>query len=256
MLRLFVVALATLTLVATADARPRHHEAEAKKTAKASKRSKHKRIKHKHHALAHGPIHGQSYGAPWDGELHDAAELPAGDGYVIRRPYRAFGTRSTVDYVSRAIADIREQFPDAHVLAIGDISAKDGGPITEHHSHQSGRDIDIGLIYKDKPAGFPASFVAATEDNLDLEATYALVSEFVDTAKDDAGVQVIFLDYNVQGMLVRWAKDHGEDAELLAHMFQYPHRGASGSIVRHEPNHDNHIHVRFRCPKNDTACTN
>src|SRR5262249_28809736 len=149
-------------------------------------------------------------------------------------PYRAFGTRSTIDYVSRAIADIREQFPDAHVLAIGDISAREGGPITEHHSHQSGRDVDIGLIYKQKPEGFPASFVTATEDNLDLEATYALVSEFADTAKDDAGVQVIFLDYRVQGMLVHWAKDHGEDPELLAHMFQYPNRGASGSLVRHE----------------------
>jgi murein endopeptidase len=253
-MRLLCVA-AALFVATTASAKPRHHDV-AKQASKATKAIKrlHKHLKHR--PLAHGPIHGQSYGAPWDGELHDAAELPEGDGYVIRRPYRAFGTRATVDYVSRAITDFRAQFPDAHVLAIGDISAKDGGQITEHHSHQSGRDVDIGLVYKTQPEGFPKSFVTATDDNLDAEATYALLSEFADTEKLDGGVQVIFLDYNVQGILVRWAQEHGEDAEMLARMFQYPHRGASGALVRHEPNHDNHMHVRFRCPKNDTACSN
>ena len=56
---------------------------------------------------------------------------------------------------SDAILDIRARFPDVHVLAIGDLSQKHGGAITEHRSHQSGRDADIGLIYKEQPAGFP-----------------------------------------------------------------------------------------------------
>src|SRR5262245_43514437 len=38
------------------------------------------------------PARGQSIGAPWEGRLQKATELPPGDGYHIRRPTRAFGT--------------------------------------------------------------------------------------------------------------------------------------------------------------------
>ena len=58
---------------------------------------------------------------------------------------RRFGTRTAVDFIERVVSDVRDQFPDQHILAIGDISAEHGGQITEHHSHQSGRDVQIGL---------------------------------------------------------------------------------------------------------------
>jgi hypothetical protein len=174
---------------------------------------------------------------------------------VIRRPWRRYGTRTTVDYVLKVITDVRDQFPDAHVLAIGDISAEHGGQITEHHSHQSGRDVDIGLIYKHKPAGYPASFIPATEDNLDCEATYALLAGFAATHGEPGGAQVIFLDYDLQRLLYDWAKEHDVDPDVLDRTFQYPHgRGSSAGLVHHEPNHDNHMHVRFKCPRGDSAC--
>lgn len=200
------------------------------------------------------PVTGQSVGAPWQGLLRDAARLPDGDGYHIRRPWRSYGTRSTVELVERVITEWRDEFPHAHVLAIGDLSAEHGGPITEHHSHQTGRDADIGLIYKVQPRGYPASFVVATQDNLDCAATFALVEDFAKTARADGGAQVMFLDFNVQGMLYRWAKEHGVEDDELDHLFQYPHRGQSVGLVRHEPNHANHLHVRFKCPREDSGC--
>lgn len=233
------LAAAVLVLLATTVADARVHKKHAKRVA---------------HAV-HGPVRGQSLGAPWQGELRDAARLPEGDGYTLRRPWRAFGTRATVDFVERVITDVREQFPDAHVLAIGDLSAEHGGAITEHHSHQSGRDADIGLVYKSKPAGFPENFVSATADNLDCAATYALIAGFAETAREDGGAQVIFLDFKVQSLIYAWAKTAGIDDDVLDRTFQFPHgRGASAGLVRHEPNHDNHLHVRFRCPRGDTAC--
>jgi murein endopeptidase len=250
-----VCSLAWLT-AASAEARPKrdaHHHATAKK----SKRSAHA-APVKHHAMAYVPrglIEGQSLGQPWSGKLHDATELPEGDGYVIRRPWRAFGTRTTVEIIHHALVDFREQFPDSHVLAVGDISQESGGQITQHHSHQSGRDVDIGLVYKSKPESFPREFVHATADNLDCEATYALLEEFAETAHEDGGVQVIFMDFTVQGLLYHWAQDHGEDQDILDKLFQYPNRGGSG-LVRHVVNHDNHMHVRFKCPAADTSCTN
>lgn len=198
---------------------------------------------------------GQSYGAPWDGVLRNSEQLADGDGYFVRRPLRSFGTRSTIDAVKRAVTTVREQFPDSHVLAIGDISAQLGGPITGHRSHQSGRDVDVGLIYKTKPDSFPYDFALATDDNLDCEATYALINEFAD-ATADGGVQVIFLDFDVQRMIYDWAVAHGEDPLELQKLFQFPNRDARGTLVQHAPNHGDHLHVRFACPKTEPSCSN
>src|SRR6185503_7010615 len=101
--------------------------------------------------VVRGPVEGQSIGAPWFGQLQDAAKLENGDGWYIRRSYRAYGTSSTIDFVSRVLADVVDRFPDIPTIAIGDISAERGGRISEHSSHQSGRDIDVGLIFTDRP---------------------------------------------------------------------------------------------------------
>jgi murein endopeptidase len=258
-MRSFVVVAASLLLAtASADAKPTKRDKHHATTKKSATRSAHAgkrmpRIRAPY--VIRGPVEGQSLGLPWQGKLREPTELPAGDGYVIRRPYRAFGTRTTVDIIHHALTDMHVQFPDAHVIAVGDISQESGGQITQHHSHQSGRDVDIGLVYKTRPESYPQDFVSATADNLDCEATYALLNEFAETANEDGGVQVIFLDYNVQGLLYRWAKDNGEDVSILDKLFQYPNRGAA-TLVRHVVNHDNHMHVRFRCPESDSSCRN
>ena len=258
-MRALAVAIGLLAIAATADAKPKPRRASStekpekrssKHAAKKAKRTAHSEAREKRFEVK-GPIHGQSVGAPWSGRLRDATELPAGDGYVIRRPWRAFGTKSTVEAIFHVIGRVREQFPDMHVLAIGDISAKEGGRISEHNSHQSGRDVDIGPVYYKKPRSYPDSFVVATEYNLDCEATYALVEEFAKTGR----VQMMFLDFRVQGLLVDWARANDIDEDHLRELFQFPHgRGSSEGMVRHEPNHQDHIHVRFRCPPGDTAC--
>jgi murein endopeptidase len=280
MMRSLVVAIALLGFVTTADAKPRKAKktvatktvgtkssTKTERTTKSSKRDKRttkrsakkKRVatttrRHPRYEIR-GPVVGQSLGAPWQGRLRDAVQLERGDGWHLRRPYRAYGTSSTVELVHRVLADLADRFPDIHDIAVGDISAEHGGRISEHSSHQSGRDIDIGLIFIEKPSGYPDSFVAGTEDNLDLEATFVLVEEFAKTAQESDGVQMIFLDFTLQGLLYNWALENGEAEDYLAKLFQFPHgRGASAGIVRHEPNHADHIHVRFRCPSGDSAC--
>ncbi len=282
---LVVVALALFAFATTADAKPRRaKKAVAAKTDKTDKADKAKRAKktdkraarkwsgedslrpagkkrvafatRKHPRIViRGPIEGQSVGACWQGRLREAAKLHESDAWYIRRPYRSYGTQSTVDFVEHVLTDIVDRFPDIHRIAVGDISAETGGQISDHSSHQSGRDIDIGLIFSEKPANYPESFVTGTADNLDLEATFVLVEEFAKTAEAAGGVQMIFLDFNVQGLLYNWALENGETEEYLARLFQFPHgRGSSAGIVKHEPNHTDHIHVRFKCPGGDTAC--
>jgi murein endopeptidase len=212
-------------------------------------------VRERDHLELRSFAHGQSVGAPWAGRLQHPTQLPPGEGYHIRRPARSFGTETAVELIERAIGDTLEAFPDEHVLAIGDLSAESGGQITEHRSHQSGRDVDIGLFYLEQPAGYPASFVHADASNLDCAATFKLLESFLASASDDGGVQMIFLDFDVQGILYSWALDHGVSERRLERIFQFPHgRGSSEGLVRHEPNHDNHMHVRFKCPGDDTAC--
>lgn len=200
-------------------------------------------------------IHGQSIGSPWAGRLQDATRLQIGDGTLIRHPWRAFGTKTTVEHVRHAVRTTLAAFPKIHTLAIGDLSADHGGWISDHQSHRSGRDADIGLFYKHKPAGYPESFVRATDDNLDRAATWALLTNLLETHDKDGGVQIVFLDYDVQGLLYRWAQTNGVKQQTLERIFQYPHgRGTSYGVVHHEPNHDNHLHVRFHCAKADADC--
>lgn len=201
------------------------------------------------------PPAGQSIGLPWRGRLQSAARLGYGEGYVLRRPNRTYGTRTTVAHVERALAELRQKFPRLHTLAIGDLSLPSGGPVSEHRSHQSGRDIDLGLCYHVRPRGYPEHFVVATEATLNAAATWALISALADTADLDGGIAMIFLDFNVQGMIYRWALAEGIDHERLERIFQFPHgRGSGLGLVRHAPNHADHLHARFHCAADETGC--
>jgi hypothetical protein len=197
----------------------------------------------------------QSFGAPWNGYLRNPVQLRLGDGAHIRRPWRSFGTRTTVELTRRAIEETIALHPKTHVLAVGDLSAQYGGPVSDHASHQSGRDVDLGLFYKRKPAGYPNAFIDGTEANLDTPAMWTLINKLASTANKNGGVWAIFLDYDVQGVIYRWAKRHGVSEAKLDRVFQYPHgRYAGRGIVRHYRNHAHHLHVRFKCTRAETSC--
>ncbi|CAN5922166.1 hypothetical protein BH11MYX3_BH11MYX3_09760 [soil metagenome] len=247
-MRVLAIVLVVLSLATVSEARPKRHSTQKKRVAVDTPAKREP-------VVPVAKTRDRSIGAPWSGRLQAPARLPRGEGYVIRRPNRAFGTRTTVAFIRDAVTNTLEAFPKVHVLAIGDLSAESGGAITEHHSHQAGRDVDLGLFYKKKPAGYPASFVHATTQNLDSAATWKLLWELAKTAPDEGGAQIMFLDYEVQGIVYRWAKDHDVSEKRLDRVFQYPHgRDSANGVIRHFPNHDNHVHVRFKCRDRDTSC--
>jgi len=187
-----------------------------------------------------------SLGVPWDGELLGGEQLAGGDGYQVRRPELAYGVPYVVDHLRHAIAEVRALYPDVHTLAIGDISAEHGGKLSAHRSHQSGLDVDVGFYFKQVPDGYPDHFAAAG-DNVDLQATWALLTAFARTADLDDGVSIMFLDYALQRRLVQWAAKRGTPEADLEHLFQYPRGKTSETgLIRHWPNHADHVHVRFK----------
>jgi murein endopeptidase len=192
------------------------------------------------------PAPSRSSDQPWNGKLEGAERLPGDEGYRIRRPSRAYGASHVIEHLRNAIGIVRALYPDVHTLAIGDLSAEHGGKLDNHRSHQTGLDVDVGFYFRTLPEGYPDRFAAADAD-LDLEATWALVTAFARTQALGDGVEIIFLDHAVQKKLYDWAHKRGTPDEDLAQLLQYP-RGKDNQVglVRHWPNHADHLHVRFK----------
>jgi len=207
--------------------------------------------------LGSAPEHmGQSLGSPRDGALLAPTQLPNARDYLIRDENTAWGTENTLEHLRTAIRSVRRRHPALHRLVIGDLSTQRGGPLPGHTSHQSGRDVDVGLWSRGRPEyAAPTDFVEANRDNLDRRATYDLIAAFAATRDDPTGVELIVLDYGLQRLLRRSAAARGVEEATLEALFQYPHGPTSRhGLVRHKPAHRDHMHVRFRCPQGDSHC--
>ena len=169
--------------------------------------------------------------------------LTSGPGYLVHKPERAFGTRTTVSALRRAFAAHHARFPQAPPLYVHDLSKRGGGRLRPHRSHRTGRDVDIWLPLRRPTASRRG---AATAKTLHLERTWFLVRALVRTG----AVEMIFLDYGLQRALFGYARAHGASAEELSKIFEYPKRRRRGgryfSVLNHERGHRDHLHVRFR----------
>ena len=198
---------------------------------------------------------GQSVGKPWRGKLVGGSQLEHDRAYYRRRVSRAYGASHVVDATRNTLRKVRRAYPKVHRVAVGDISAKKGGPLSGHRSHQSGRDVDIGLYFRRRPSGYPNEFVDVSAGRLHLSAMWKLIDLLAEAADDAGGPEYVFLDYRIQKQIYEHARDQGVSKKRLAGILQYPDgRGASGRLVQHEPNHADHLHVRYRCLPRDQSC--
>jgi len=191
----------------------------------------------------------ESVGKPNDGVLKGGIEFPdSGPGWKRKRG-PAFGTDETVRLLDWAFQEMSREFPGTTPVVVGDISGEHGGPLKKHNSHQSGRDIDIGYYAKgNKPM---RGFVKMTQGTFDAEKTWALVERFVVSGY----VRFIFMSYVLQELLYQEALDSGWSKEELSHIFQYPrgHKIRKG-LIRHARGHQDHFHLRLKCPVSDHRC--
>lgn len=189
---------------------------------------------------------GLGVGAPDAGHLVGGVAIPPGEGYALRFPDSSFGTSHAVRELVRALALYRERTAYNGAIGLGSMSRPRGGPLGKHRSHQTGRDLDILLPRRvDVPAWLPL-----TPRRVDWRAVWDLAVAF---AEVDA--TVVYLDYALQRDLYRAMKAAGTEPDELARILQYPrgwaaHRG----LVRHEPGHTAHLHVRFGCGPCEVEC--
>jgi LysM repeat protein len=192
----------------------------------------------------------ESIGSPAEGKLAHARVLPPHPGYEIRTRERAFGTDETVHALVSAFDELRRKDPKAPKLAVHDLSLPHGGPIDDHRSHQSGRDVDLAF-FQQGCATRSCDFRTVNPDTLDAKRTWALLSHWLERNR----LEAVFIDYDLQGKLYAQARAQGATAAQLSRWFQYPHgRSYPLGIIRHVPKHRDHIHARFACHESDAEC--
>ncbi len=175
-----------------------------------------------------------SVGSPNAGRLLRGVSMPTDPAWkLVRSPERTYGTAATVGNLAAALSAYARRFPGAPPVELGDISARRGGKISGHSSHQSGRDADIMLVQATDDSGARRH---------DPQRNWFIVKTLI----DQGSVQAIYLNASEQGWLKDAAvADVGTDA--AAEYFQR---------IRHERGHDVHMHVRFLCPEDQSRCVN
>ncbi len=189
-----------------------------------------------------------SVGRPDNGRLIDGVQLVSNEDLLVLEPAKAWGTQALVDLLLMTAREMRLAYPDTVPLLVGHLSLPEGGSMSPHRSHQSGRDVDLGLYMRDnKPT---RCFATADRDQLDVQKNWYLI----DTLIASGLVQYVFLDWEVQKIIYDEVQISVPQQQLDA-IFQYPRpRGTRQGIVRHADGHANHLHVRIHCPDQDTGC--
>lgn len=187
-----------------------------------------------------------SVGMPNKGKIVNPIALPENKAlYTIRKPDESYGSSHTIHNLQLAIAQWRQATGYTGSLLIGAISKKGGGRLRPHSSHQSGRDVDIRLPLE------RADGSADDVSDINWDATWALILALVATGE----VEYIFLTTDRQKHLLKAAKRAGASKDMIERILQYPETsGNKNGIVRNQPGHTAHIHVRFSCAANETRC--
>ncbi|UAW97412.1 penicillin-insensitive murein endopeptidase [Halopseudomonas nanhaiensis] len=179
--------------------------------------------------------------------LIGAMELPSeGPGYqaVDLERRRHFGHPELLDYVQT----LGERFDAAGlgIMLIGDMAQPRGGPMSYGHvSHQSGLDVDVWFrldlpqLDRSERENLEQPIVVDAETGeIDRQLWTDTHAQMIRMAADDARVSRIFVDAAIKRDL---CERDWEDRAWLRR-------------IRPWAAHDEHLHVRLKCPPGSHAC--
>jgi len=199
--------------------------------------------------LPKGP---QSVGAPNGGKLARGEKLTSNRSIEVRGGGHAWGTPELVQVLKRSAAKVRKKHKGS-VLFVGDLSAKRGGPLFGHNSHQSGRDADVGFYMKhdDGKQVNPHRFVPFGGDGrardgaivrFDDERNWAFVEALLTDPKVE--VRYLFVSMGLRKRLLTYASQKKKVSPEL-----YTKAAAALMSPSDIDVHDDHFHVRIACPE-------
>jgi penicillin-insensitive murein DD-endopeptidase len=207
------------------------------------------------------PKPAESVGSPNEGRLEGGVHLDLSRPYFRVVPAYAsgdvrWGLPAMIHLIDRAAKTVNKRFPGS-VLDVGDISQKGGGDLLRHHSHESGRDADLGFYATDAKGRqihghgfikFDAELGSPTNPGarFDLGRNWLLVEEML--TDPAARVSHIFVAAPIRQRLLAFARTRGASRALLDR----------AQVVMMQPTtslpHDDHFHVRISCPAMHGSC--
>jgi murein endopeptidase len=170
----------------------------------------------------------------------DLVQMTSGPGFTVLNRKRAWGQALVVWRLNEVLCAYHVQYPDAAPVLVQDLSKKGGGKLEPHASHRYGRDVDIGVVHRRK-RGYNR-LVQASPRTLNVERTWFLIHSLIQTGD----VQYVFLNKRLIRPIYRYARRQGIPRDEMQRLFHYPRRSRWGAgIIRAEPGHQAHFHVRF-----------
>lgn len=194
----------------------------------------------------------ESIGFPSSGSLEGAVPMLAGRGRELKAiPWKSWGTAHTVATLDRILDQWAERGSGVQPILVGNLSAREGGRLEPHSTHQSGRDVDLGYLQK-LPKGEELNWREMTAANLDAAETWKLLQLLRESKK----VEVVFIDRGIQKLLYDWALANGSPSKgALRRWMEYPRPApVSGAFIQHVNGHTDHLHVRFACTADEPRC--
>jgi penicillin-insensitive murein endopeptidase len=196
----------------------------------------------------------RSIGQAWDGRLENGVLLRESANVRYVREYRAgnhfYGTWQLVALLERAAARVARRLPGAK-LSVGELSARTGGALPGHRSHQSGRDADVSfyMVGVHGRSFDPFAFAVFGADGkgrgpnrmlrFDDARNWELVARLL--ADPDARVQHLFVSDPLRQRLLREGRRRSAPSAILDR----------AALVMSQPSHGqphaNHFHVRIYC---------
>lgn len=208
------------------------------------------------------PARAESIGSPNEGKLAGGVHLDTSKPYVRVVPtYESgdlrWGLPEMIRMIDRASKAVAKRYPGS-VLDVGDISKKGGGDVLRHHSHESGRDADLGFYAVDAHGKQVHAKVFVKFENGSLESTnvpgarfdlarnWLLIQEML--SDPTARVSHVFIEQRLRDQVLAYARTHAASRAIVdraAQVMMQPH---------HSLPHDDHIHVRISCPHTRGEC--
>jgi penicillin-insensitive murein endopeptidase len=192
-----------------------------------------------------------SSGAPNAGKLAGGEKLTSNRSLEVRGGGHAYGLPDLVKVLKRAASKVNRKYKGS-VLFVGDLSAKKGGPLLGHNSHQSGRDADVGFYMRhdDKKHVNPHRFVTFASDGrarggelvlFDDERNWAFVEALLTDTKTE--VRYLFVSMGLRARLLKYAASKNVPKDLFTKASVALMSPADADV------HDDHFHVRIACPE-------
>lgn len=200
------------------------------------------------------PGHTVCAGSPSDGALYNGHQLQQRPFLRIKQgsEVNTWGHGVLLQLVHRGALAAALAVPGSEAL-VGDLSARDGGPLPGHASHQAGRDADVGFFVSDSQGrpvvleafeafGPDGRSVSNPDHYFDAYRNWLMLRVWLSDLR--IVVTHIFVSPELRDLLLEYGQQSPAFTRLVP---------LAAQVLHAYPHHADHFHIRIACPSDQRA---